>query len=84
MHESISNQHLQQTGRCLLLPATPSRTDGTTFQTRSTWGKEGDTLHLDIDPLTHPAWTGGTRQLQEGGRVARFNKRFGGLSLGKK
>ncbi len=59
-------------------------TDGTTFQTRSTWGKEGDTLHLDIDPSTHPAWTGGTRQLQEGGRVARFNKRFGGLSLAKK
>ena len=60
------------------------RTAGTTFQTRSTWGKEGDTLHLDIDPLTHPAWTGGTRQLQEGGRVALFNKRFGGLSLAKK
>ena len=36
-------------------------TDGTTFQTRSTWGKEGDTLHLDIDPSAHPAWTGGTR-----------------------
>ena len=59
-------------------------TDGTEFTTRTTWGKEGDTLHLDIDPTTHPAWTGGTRQLQEGGRVARFNKRFGGLSLAKK
>ena len=22
-------------------------TDGTKFQTRSTWGKEGDTLHLE-------------------------------------
>src|SRR5437763_856527 len=59
-------------------------TDGTKFQTRSTWGKEGDTIHLDIDPKVHPAWTGGTRQVQEGGQVARFNKRFGGLSLGKK
>ena len=38
-------------------------TDGTKFQTRSTWGKEGDTLHLEIDPKVHPAWTGGTRQL---------------------
>ena len=38
-------------------------TDGTKFQTRSTWGKEGDTLHLDIDPKVHPAWIGGTRQL---------------------
>ena len=36
-------------------------TDGTTFETRSTWGKEGDTLQLDIDPTAHPAWTGGTR-----------------------
>ena len=59
-------------------------TDGTTFQTKSTWGKVGDTLHLDIDPKTHPAWTGGTRQVQDGGRVAQFNKRFGGLSLAKK
>ena len=35
-------------------------TDGTVFETRSTWGKEGDTMVLDIDPLAHPAWTGGT------------------------
>ena len=39
-------------------------TDGTEFTTRTTWGKEGDTLHLDIDPKSHPAWTGGTQQLQ--------------------
>lgn len=60
-------------------------TDGSTFVTRSTWGKEGDTMQLDIDPLAHPAWTGGSgRLLDAGGQVARFNKRFGGLSLGKK
>ena len=59
-------------------------TDGTKFQTRSTWGKEGDTLHLDIDPKVHPAWVGGTRQVSEGGQVARFTKRFGGLTPGKK
>jgi large subunit ribosomal protein L31 len=64
---------------------TVQMTDGTTFQTRSTWGKEGDTLHLEIDPTSHPAWTGGRGQmLDTGGQVARFNKRFGGLSLGKK
>ena len=34
-------------------------TDGTVFETRSTWGKEGDTLALEIDPTSHPAWTGG-------------------------
>ena len=60
-------------------------TDGTTFETRSTWGKEGDTLQLDIDPKVHPAWTGGHSKLVDsGGQVARFNKRFGRLSLGKK
>jgi large subunit ribosomal protein L31 len=59
-------------------------TDGTTFETRSTWGSEGDTLVLEVDPTTHPAWTGGSqRLLNEGGRVAQFNKRFGGLKLKK-
>jgi len=52
-------------------------TDGTTFQTRSTWGKEGDTLNLDIDPRSHPAWTGGQQQLVDrGGRVSKFNQKF--------
>ena len=63
---------------------TVKMTDGTEFQTRSTWGKEGDVLALDIDPLSHPAWTGGRQQVAEGGRVAAFNKRFGGLSLKNK
>jgi large subunit ribosomal protein L31 len=57
-------------------------TNGTVYETRSTWGKEGDTLALEIDPTAHPAWTGGTgRLLDAGGQVAKFNKRFGGLSL---
>mgnify|MGYP001602407573 CR=1 FL=1 len=62
---------------------TVKMTDGTEFQTRSTCGKEADTMTLEIDPTSHPAWTGGKQQLQEGGRVAPFNKRFGGLSLKK-
>ena len=33
-------------------------TDGTEFKTRSTMGKEGDVVRLDIDPASHPAWTG--------------------------
>jgi large subunit ribosomal protein L31 len=60
-------------------------TDGTEFSTRTTWGKEGDVMQLDIDPNSHPAWTGGTAQMMDrGGRVSRFNKRFEGLSLGGK
>ena len=38
-------------------------TDGTDFETMSTWGKEGDTLKLDIDPKSHAAWTGGNQKV---------------------
>ncbi|MGH6875283.1 MAG: 50S ribosomal protein L31 [Aestuariivirgaceae bacterium] len=56
-------------------------TDGTTFETRSTYGKAGDTLHLDIDPKSHPAWTGGQQQIVDrGGRVSRFKQKFGFLN----
>jgi large subunit ribosomal protein L31 len=59
-------------------------TDGTEFLTRSTWGKPGDTMHLDIDPKSHPAWTGGAQQLVDrGGRVSRFQKKFSGLGIKK-
>jgi large subunit ribosomal protein L31 len=63
---------------------TVKMTDGTEFQTRTTWGKEGDVMTLEIDPTSHPAWTGGQgRMLDSGGQVAKFNKRFGGLTLKK-
>jgi large subunit ribosomal protein L31 len=58
-------------------------TDGTKYVTRSTWGKAGDTMTLDIDPKSHPAWTGVHRLLDTGGQLAKFNKRFQGLSLKK-
>ena len=55
-------------------------TDGSEFTTRSTWGKEGDKLNLDIDPKSHPAWTGGSQQLLDrGGRLSRFQKKFSGF-----
>ena len=57
-------------------------TDGTTYATRSTWGSAGDTLKLDIDPKSHPAWTGGSQRLVDtGGQVAKFNKRFQNIKL---
>ena len=55
-------------------------TNGTTYETRSTYGSEGDTLTLDIDPTTHPAWTGGAQHLiDRGGRLSRFKKKFDGF-----
>ena len=59
---------------------TVKMTDGTSFETRSTWGEANGTLVLDIDPTTHPAWTGGgTRILDRDGRVGKFNKKFEGF-----
>jgi large subunit ribosomal protein L31 len=59
---------------------TVQMTDGTTFKTRSTYGEEGATLALEIDPKVHPAWTGGNQTLLDrGGRVSRFNDKFGGF-----
>lgn len=58
-------------------------TDGTEFTTRSTYGKEGDRLQLDVDPKTHPAWTGQHRLVNRGGQLEKFNKRFAGIGAAK-
>jgi large subunit ribosomal protein L31 len=59
---------------------TVEMTDGTTYKTRSTWGKEGDVLKLEIDPKSHPAWTGVHRLVDSGGQV---DKRFESFGLKK-
>ncbi|MBV1836288.1 50S ribosomal protein L31 [Acetobacter estunensis] len=58
-------------------------TDGTEYKTRSCMGAAGDTLRLDIDTKSHPAWTGVQRMLDTGGQVAKFNKRFAGIGKRK-
>ena len=60
---------------------TVQMTDGSSYKTRSTWGSEGETMKLDIDPKSHPAWTGEHRLVDSGGQVAKFNKRFEGLGI---
>ena len=54
-------------------------TDGTEFTTRSTY--QGGSIKLDIDPKSHPAWTGVQRLVDTGGQVAKFNKRFAGFGI---
>lgn len=57
-------------------------TDGSTYETRSTWGKPGDQMSLDIDPLAHPAWTGQSAKLMDtGGRVTKFKNKYAGLGF---
>ena len=55
-------------------------TDGTRYETRSTMGKEGDTITLDVDPKTHPAWVGGVH-MRKTGRLESFNSRFSGINF---
>jgi large subunit ribosomal protein L31 len=56
-------------------------TDGSSFKTRSTYGKPGATLKLDIDPKSHPAWTGVHRLMDTGGQLAKFKNRYQNLGI---
>ena len=56
-------------------------TDGTEVKTKSTWGKAGDTMKLEIDPKSHPAWTGVRRIVDNGGQVGKFNSKFAAFGL---
>lgn len=58
-------------------------TDGTTYDTYSTYGKEGEVLQLDVDPKTHPAWTGGVN-LRKTGQMEKFQNKFGAFNVGGK
>jgi len=59
-------------------------TDGSEFETMSTWGKEEDTMRLDIDSKSHAAWIGGTQKILEKGRVSKFLKKFSNLRSANK
>jgi large subunit ribosomal protein L31 len=69
--------------RGLYIPAPVAPAGRTSFETKSTWGKEGGSLRLDIDPKTHPAWTGVRQSIDRGGRVQRFRNRFGMIGSDK-
>ncbi|MBP6943210.1 MAG: 50S ribosomal protein L31 [Candidatus Buchananbacteria bacterium] len=56
--------------------------DGFKYESRSTWGKEGDTLLLDVDPKTHPAWVGGAN-LRKTGQMEKFTNKFGSFGAAK-
>lgn len=58
-------------------------TNGEEIKTRSTYGKPGAVLQLDVDINTHPAWTGGGAGTinEKAGKVAKFNQRFAGINF---
>jgi len=50
-------------------------TCGSSFQTRST--AANGVIHADVCSQCHPFYTGKQKILDTGGRIARFEKRFG-------
>ena len=48
---------------------------GHSFTTRST--KTGEQFHVEVCSQCHPFYTGKQKILDSGGRVARFEKRYG-------
>jgi large subunit ribosomal protein L31 len=53
---------------------------GNTFQTRST--KDGGRIVVEVCSQCHPFYTGKQKILDSGGRVARFEKRYGKRNAG--
>ncbi|WP_081697384.1 50S ribosomal protein L31 [Candidatus Photodesmus anomalopis] len=51
---------------------------GNSFKFYSTLNK--NTIYLDVCDQCHPFYTGTQRVVDTGGRIDRFNKRFGTLS----
>ena len=43
--------------------------------------KKGDSMRVDICAQCHPFYTGKQKTVQSGGRVERFNKKFGANAL---
>ena len=54
---------------------------GNVINTRSTVGRD---LQLDVCSQCHPFYTGKQKVMDTGGRIDRFQKRFGGRIAGKK
>ena len=45
-------------------------TDGSKFTTSSTMGYAGDVIILEVDPNSHPVWTGVRRLVDSGGQLS--------------
>jgi large subunit ribosomal protein L31 len=70
MKDGIHPEYAEMTATCSC---------GNVMKIRSTLGKD---INLDVCSACHPFYTGKQRNVDTGGRVDRFKKRFG--ALGKK
>ncbi|GHU27282.1 50S ribosomal protein L31 [Bacilli bacterium] len=53
--------------------------DGRTINMKSVWGKDGDVMKLDVDPINHPAWKTdkSTFVNVNNNQVSKFKKKYG-------
>ncbi|MGM0769411.1 MAG: 50S ribosomal protein L31 [Pseudomonadota bacterium] len=72
MKEGIHPKYAEITATCSC---------GNVIKTRSTIGQD---LQLDVCSQCHPFYTGKQKVMDTGGRIDRFQKRFGGRIGGKK
>ena len=72
MKEGIHPKYVDITATCSC---------GNVIKTRSTIGQD---LQLDVCSQCHPFYTDKQKVMDTGGRIDRFNKRFGGRIGGKK
>lgn len=61
-------------------------TDGSKIEILTTWGKEGDTLTLDVDPKNHPAWQDKAQNFINANdeRLTKFKSKFGDFKFSAK
>jgi len=71
MKENIHPEYQEITATCSC---------GNVIKTKSTLCKD---ISLDICSACHPFYTGKQKAIDTGGRIDRFNKRFGGLNSRK-
>ena len=57
---------------------------GNSFSGRTTAGKEGETLKIEVCSSCHPCWVGGQKVLDTEGRVDKFKNRFAAFGKSKK
>ena len=50
----------------------------------STFSTRGGDMHVDVCSTCHPFYTGKQKVMDTGGRIDRFNKRFGSRSSSRK
>eukprot|EP00036_Acanthoecidae_sp_10tr_P007341 CAMPEP_0182916292 /NCGR_PEP_ID=MMETSP0105_2-20130417/848_1 /TAXON_ID=81532 ORGANISM="Acanthoeca-like sp., Strain 10tr" /NCGR_SAMPLE_ID=MMETSP0105_2 /ASSEMBLY_ACC=CAM_ASM_000205 /LENGTH=69 /DNA_ID=CAMNT_0025053225 /DNA_START=98 /DNA_END=304 /DNA_ORIENTATION=+ len=67
MKDGIHPEYAEMTATCSC---------GNVMKIRSTLGKD---INLDVCSACHPFYTGKQRNVDTGGRVDRFKKRFGAL-----